>query len=592
MRITLAVVLASTCGRFALCMQKDATFTRDSHEQTAIVDERETVVFQTKSLLPRASGPCPPQELSHWQGRGNTSLHVIDVWNQMRPAGVVYVAAGDYSCLVGPDASPLEPRPLKADDDVNETITEELWEQGVGRQRSPPGTSASAVQALTLVRSSTSPICTGNADAFQWVMPEVFTVTGPLLKYGGSRNNAVVWPRPGVCRPEAPCPMVIFLSGIGEHSEGFTPEQMLRSFESVHKFGFTRYVDRDPDCVDKLGAVLLFPELARDENWVRDGPSALKFFVLPLMEHVRQRAPALVDMDRVAVVGYSEGAFGALQAAVLYPDVFSFTVAAAASTREDWWYEVPVPVRSVRLAADEATHPWKLQMVLVALGEFDNTGDQAVNLRNVVHLMDESAVSRRAALQVRYYAGLYHKEVWERVFNQWATFHDIFWQGRYRSSRDGLEKAVHLQPNFKSVAEASAAAPQHPVARRDYVLEAKAAEAVRLEEQRRNDIEKLLRSGELDCDPDLPDCIPCSYECPPDAEPTCHICCRLECPEKDLPECRVCGADYADNVTDADVANHGYHPNGPALDSPAANAMLKREPNNVTANTTGGGRLS
>lgn len=557
-RVAVAMVLFSRWRLAGALLRghQDTDHLKGLQEQDTGVNDAVQMVFQTESLLPYAAGPCTPQELSSWQKRGKTTLELIDAWNELRPEGVVYVSLAEGACLVGPDSEPLSPEPRNmSESDSNETInatddafgdtTEELFERGVGTRRSPSHTSVSAVQALTLVRTSTPPICTGLADVFQWVMPEVFTVSGPMLKYGDKRNNAVVWPRPGVCRPEAPCPVVVFLSGIGEHSDGSTPEEFLRSFESVHKFGFTRYVDRDPDCVENQGAVLLFPELARDENWVRDGPSALKFYILPLLETVRQRAPPLVDMDRVAVVGYSEGAFGALQAAVLYPDVFSFTVAAAASTREDWWAEVPIPLRSPRLVTDEAMHPWKLQMVLVALGEFDNTGNQAANLRNALRLLDNSAVSSRAAVQVRYYAGLYHKEVWERVFNQWTTFHDIFWQGRYRSSRDGLEKAVHLQADFKEVAQAAASAPQHPIARQDIVFAARAAEAIREAEARRIEIEKALETGELDCDPDLPDCIPCSRTCPLGSNETCHVCCRLTCWPGET-ECTLCGADDED----------------------------------------------
>lgn len=285
-------------------------------------------------------------------------------------------------------------------------------------------------QILELVETSSTPICDQHQKPFTWYNPLSFNVSGPLLANGRFRNYGVVWPKDGKCSEEAPCPVVVSLSGVGEHSSGSTPEEFEMSFESIHKFGFIRYAERDPSCHDALGSVMIFPEPAREENWVKDGPELLEYFVLPLAHKVAKMTNRTVDMTRLSIIGYSEGAFGALHGAMLYPDVFAFAVGAALSTGPAWWQKFPKYDLSVR------RHPlhhenWKLQMMMAAWGELDATGVQALNLRNTLGHLDIANVTRRVPLFLRFYANAHHQDVWDSMFNQWPVFHEIFWRGGY-----------------------------------------------------------------------------------------------------------------------------------------------------------------
>jgi len=356
---------------------------------------------------------CYQDSSNFWESHNPSTSTFLQVWHDRRPGGFVYSLEENRSCLMN-------------DGFVNDPAASESLDNPWR-----------GFQVLALIKKSFDEICASDELNFQWVLPESFPVSGPLKRNGNVRNYAVVWPGNHTCTKDNPCPMVVFLSGIGEHSPGGerwgNTTEMRNSFRTLHKFGFLRYWDRDPDCATRLGSILLFPELSREENWVKDGPMLIEYFVVPLINHVRRPHPMRIDGTRLAIMGYSEGAFGALHGAALYPHVFSFAIAASASMSFKWWQDMPQTKSNPSPALLKA---WKLDLVMIAFGELDNTGNQSYNLERCLHYLDEAHVTPYTTVQVRYYAGLYHKEVWDRLFNRWPLFHRVFWQGRFHESKE------------------------------------------------------------------------------------------------------------------------------------------------------------
>lgn len=345
---------------------------------------------------------CDDREKAYWRDRGHVAQGIVDMWNSHRPMGQMFALNANEGCMVKKDPS--------AQGFFFNNFDQMLWKP----------------QVMTLVHKSSAPICDKDASTFMWVTPQTIGVGGPLYDRNPFRNYAQLWPPRGTCHPDKPCPLVIFLSGIGEHTDAFNGDmnEFKRQFDPIHKFGFLRYAERDSHCLKHLGAILVFPEPDRHESWVKDGPELIEYMVLPIIRELKRQSPHSVDDGKVAIMGYSEGAFGALQAAMHYPDVFTFAVAASCSSGPGWWNEITRNFRNT-------TAPNKLQLVMFALGELDNTGDQGENMHHILSLLDTANTPKRAMVNARFYAGLYHKEVWERLFNQLPAFHDVFWRGLF-----------------------------------------------------------------------------------------------------------------------------------------------------------------
>lgn len=371
-------------------------------------------------MLSTVTEVCGVEELSGWLPHKDAQA-IFQLWQHARPLSLVYSHSATRSCCARGLTGVSINRPILQN-----------------------------TQVLSLVHDSGPPICKDTELPFQWFEPELFLVPQALVDkgHGVSRNFVSVWPpENGVntCTKESPCATTVFLSGIGEHSTWDThlgrPAE--DTFVTIQKWGYLRFAERSQECFETLGSLLLFPQLDRDENWLKDGGDALSHFVVPLINYQATTHPGLLDMDRVSVIGYSEGAFGAMQAAAHFPQVFSMAVAASVSTSEEFWKQVemhaiPPTASFLAQSLNNKSSPmdFRLKSVIIAVGEFDITGSQPHNVEECLKWLDLSGVMQQAALEVRYYAGLYHKEVWDRLFNRWDRFHEVFWKGRYSAVFD------------------------------------------------------------------------------------------------------------------------------------------------------------
>lgn len=352
------------------------------------------------TMLAPTRRPCDDEGSAAWPAQGEVAQRVLSTWKQARPRGLVLTDDGTETCLYdGPDRG----------DDGSPFLS-------------------SNVQVLSLIRKSGEPICEEDGEAFRTVEPALFQVSGDMSHRSIVRNYAAVWPLPGVCS-EQRCPMVVMLAGVSEHSP-VDQAMMFKSFANLKTWGYLRYAERDSGCLAELRSVLLFPQLAVGESWVTDAKMLHDDFTVPLVNHMAKTYREYISKDHVSVIGYSEGAVGAIQAALLYPNVFLAVVAASASIPDEWWQTVPLPTEP------ESLHWWnskvyKLRSITVCLGTWDFSNDQANNLKHILELLDASGVKARTSLQVRLYAGLLHNQVWDRVFNRWQGFHEVFWRGHF-----------------------------------------------------------------------------------------------------------------------------------------------------------------
>lgn len=387
----------------------DANETEEEFIDTDLEDD--PLILHSAPLLSRVGAECSAAELTDWI-QHKDAKEMFQTWQTSRPRSLVCAHRNNVDCLARGLTGVGTNRPLRRN-----------------------------VQILSLVHQSGEPHCTDGDLPFQWYEPELFFVPQELASKGRgeSRNFVGVWPAEGTCTQETPCPSVFFLSGIGEHSEWAFDRSRpaLEDFVTIQKWGYLRYAERDPVCYNKLGSYLVFPQLDRDENWLHDGADMMGLFVIPLFWQQAKLHPGKLDLDKISIMGYSEGAFGALQAAAHFPHVFTLAVAASVSTSKDFWNQVhfqttpPEQTFLVRSLKKNPQRQFALRSVIVALGEYDNTGSQPYNLREILTWMDLAGVMQQAALEFRYYAGLYHKEVWDRLFNRWDRFHEVFWLGNY-----------------------------------------------------------------------------------------------------------------------------------------------------------------
>lgn len=356
--------------------------------------------FAAKGVLSLARGKCSAEEaIEAWKARSENTSLFIDTFGESRPNGIVQVDDGATGCM---DYSQF------------------------GSQRSP--VMSRTVQVLTLVHHSCPDIClsdlaTRDLPDFRTTPMRLFKVKGEMTKLNAVRGYGVIWPAKYFCR-DSPCAIVVSLQGVYERAT-FPRNEF--DFQAMATSGLMRILQKDERCSGTLRSVVVFPQILKNESWVKDGPRLLAEFVLPLLKDMKARAPGNLDENRVAITGYSEGAFGALHAAAHYPHVFTMAVAVSASLRS--WENVHFLDRSQEQAEEEAKS-WKLKAVLVALAEKDESGDQPQNLKRVLDFMSRAGLGTRVATHMRLYAGLGHNH-WEKVYNNWPALHDVIWHADY-----------------------------------------------------------------------------------------------------------------------------------------------------------------
>lgn len=367
-------------------------------------DSNSGLTFAAQGVISLARDSCTEEEaLETWKARSENTSIFIDMFLESRPNGVVQVDTGATGCM-----------------DYSQFIGDENKKRTLVFSK--------AMQVLTLVHHSSPDIClsdvaTRHLEDFRTTPMSLFEVQGQMAELNKVRGYGTIWPANQLCK-DKPCPIVVSLQGISEHA---TFPRNEYDFQAMANSGLMRILQKDEECSRTLRSVVVFPQLLKNESWVKDGPRLLKEFIVPLLEDMKARAPDRLDETRVAITGYSEGAFGALHAAARYPHVFSMAVAISASLRS--WENVEFFQRSEQQAENESTK-WSLKAVLVALAEKDESGDQPENLRNVLDFMRDAGLSGHVPAHVRLYAGLGHNH-WEKVYNNWPALHDVIWHANY-----------------------------------------------------------------------------------------------------------------------------------------------------------------
>eukprot|EP00448_Togula_jolla_P010652 CAMPEP_0170600630 /NCGR_PEP_ID=MMETSP0224-20130122/17434_1 /TAXON_ID=285029 /ORGANISM="Togula jolla, Strain CCCM 725" /LENGTH=547 /DNA_ID=CAMNT_0010925363 /DNA_START=131 /DNA_END=1774 /DNA_ORIENTATION=+ len=256
-----------------------------------------------------------------------------------------------------------------------------------------------------------------------------FPVTGKMAQRAKTRNLFIQNPSAKECTEADPCPVVFYLHGHDEHIlelvKTGTDSSKEEAWTKVTKCGLMRYAHQE-DCGGSLRSVLVFPQIMVNESWTTEGPEILHNFIVPIIQqHVQGPKEGWWDMDNIAIVGYSEGAFAALHAVTLYPHIFSF-VLAAAPNRPDaaggaTWKLAATP----QVAKDN----WKLRSVVSTFGSDDKIGNTPEGLERVMTELLRTEVTKRANLYIRIYLGKGHVH-WDELFNQWSTLHNYLWLGR------------------------------------------------------------------------------------------------------------------------------------------------------------------
>merc|ERR1719401_485386 len=275
---------------------------------------------------------------------------------------------------------------------------------------------------------------------FRVIEPESFDVSQtPLNKRepaAPNRNYATVWPLKDACTSTNKCPLVVYLHGRDEHADTADLDAAREMFKLVGVWGFLRYAERDEICANQLGSVLLFPQILVGESWVADNLDLMSSFVLPLLKSFRGRYDN-IDFDRVSIVGYSEGALGALQASLWNPDVFAFALASACALPS--WENVTLPDKP-KSPSEYAS--WKLQAIVVTFGHWDEIGTVQDNMKNVSTMMTAFGADKLVDTHYRVYTEANHDH-WENAFNQWPSLHDMLWFGSFKGH--GLEEITAYQ---------------------------------------------------------------------------------------------------------------------------------------------------
>jgi len=322
------------------------------------------------------------------QSTANLSLSVVKEFERFRPSGTIQTDDGSEGCLMKKG---------------------EHWSM------------------LTLVNRTSDNLCydgsmTGKSKAYP------FEVKGILRLRGYTRNLFIIPPK-GKCLAEKPCPVVFYLHGHDEHvstlvaKAGETAEE--EAWVKATHAGFMRYAHQ-ADCAATQGSVLIFPQLLAGESWVEDGENLLENFLIPVLEkHSNEGKTGHWDFDKVAIMGYSEGAEGVIKAAKHYPHIFRLAIAAAPTT----------PSVDQRLLLTELSRPIlkappKLSMLIASFGEEDKLGSSQLGLSHLMYDLDVAGVTSFARLHIRLYLGAGHIH-WDEMFNRWPALHSVLWRGDY-----------------------------------------------------------------------------------------------------------------------------------------------------------------
>lgn len=378
-----------------------------------------------------AAEECLDSNLSYWADKNERIAKMLTAWQERRPNGVIQLDDGEEGCADSNSSKYAFAASISIDGPGSAEFLE-TW------RRVPKQT-----QMLNLIQHSPPDIClaekeTQHMDNYYDVPQRFFNISGKLLELAAVRSYGIVWPGRFACL-QVRCPLVLSLQGASEHANF---ARNFYDFQMMGNTGLMRSVQKDPECVRTLRSVLIFPQLMKGESWVKDGPLLVEMFLIPLLREVVHRYDDMVDPNRVAILGYSEGAFGALQAATRYPHVFSVVCVIAASLSVPNWNNVP-HMTEKELAARPKKEDWRLQALVVALGERDESGDQSVNLRNVLDVVEDAEMHEEVPLTVRFYAGLGHNH-WEHVYNRWPAFHDVIWKGEFEKIFAGARASDEL----------------------------------------------------------------------------------------------------------------------------------------------------
>mmetsp|Transcript_56604 Transcript_56604/g.122320 ORF Transcript_56604/g.122320 Transcript_56604/m.122320 type:complete len:387 (+) Transcript_56604:60-1220(+) len=331
------------------------------------------------------------------QSIANLSLPIVREWEHFRPKGTVQTDDGGNGCLM------------------------------------KKGTHWSM---LTLVNHTSNNICydgamTSKSTAYS------FPVNGTLRDRAGTRNIFVISPK-GKCSAEKPCPVVFYLHGHDEHVSslvsvgGYAAQD--EAWDKAMHSGFMRYAHQ-ADCAATLGSVLIFPQLLDGESWVENGASLLQNFVVPVVQRHRDGGiHGYWDLDRVAIMGYSEGSEGVIQAAKLYPHIFRLAIAAAPTTPTSeqllQMRSAALELRATQKRRSEAEADRKLSLFIASFGEEDKLGSSQLGLSHLMYDLDVSGVTSATRLHVRLYLGAGHVH-WDEMFNRWPALHSVLWRGDY-----------------------------------------------------------------------------------------------------------------------------------------------------------------
>jgi len=322
---------------------------------------------------------------------------------------------------------------------------------------------ANPARVLTLVDKTSRNICQ-EGQMMSRSEPRAFPVEGAMAQRALTRNLFVVSPKEGVCTQTSPCPVVIYLHGHNEHVNTLVASgdqaAVEEAWEKASSSGFMRYAHQQ-DCSSKLHSVFVFPQLLADEGWTEDGPRVMQEFILPILQrHTNGDVEGFWDTSKVAVLGYSEGAFGAMHAATQHPDVFSLVVAAAPNRPPgaggaNWNLVAP--------SQETLQKPWLLRTFIATFGEVDEIGASTDALQSMMNELKRTGIANKTDLHARIYMGMGHIH-WDELFNQWRALHETLWLGGLEVDRVGeQEELLEFQPedvNLEGFTQSFAASSQ------------------------------------------------------------------------------------------------------------------------------------
>lgn len=239
-----------------------------------------------------------------------------------------------------------------------------------------------------------------------------FTLSKAMPAGGKERVYVEAWPVvQDTCTSGSPCPVVVHLHGAGEH--GYPNKLPI--------WALLNYYVKDQACRRSLRSVLLFPQLEPGETWSADGPQCFDSFMIPLLDGFLQNHPA-ADSDRAALVGYSEGAVGAVLGAMLYPSRFDLAAAGSPTLPDEDF----IP----KLSFHVGDGPSKLKAIILSWGSED-TLDVSRGVKFAFSKFERAAIANRVRIRARYYMGELHMGAPEALLNHYAPLHEILWGGQW-----------------------------------------------------------------------------------------------------------------------------------------------------------------